>query len=578
MQGSELSEGTKVGNYQVEKLLGRGNFSQVWRARDVRDGKLVAIKKINKEIMKTHEKLPRLLNTEVSIMNSIHHKNIMHLYEFLEDTQNYYMVMEFAKDGDVERLLKNSRKGRLSEALAINFLMQIMNGFLQLRQFKILHRDIKVANLFLDGNRLIIGDFGFAKSGTEVTTTVLGTPVTMAPEILNSDENETPYDSKTDLWSIGVVFYQMLFGELPFPGDTTDEIKKNIRERAGQKLRFPIPISPATENLLRRLLEPNPTSRIGWNEFFNHQIFKQVPANIEESAISNSPNYFESPTFNQAAQMLQDNAMKLNSNPNLNFFNQSELMKMYQHNPQNITPMSPDEAQKLQAFITDIQDYYLLENQKARFMLLTYNKIRGSMAEGLFQSMAPLLRAAMGVISKKALTITRNTYNNLVQGKNLYGADQRIFEAFHQSPTYAQTVAIFQESVQSYVDLSSRFMNECGDLPMPAKCIEMINNQNAKLMEMDALLESIVKHSLQFEQSPEVKRTPVVESTFWVLLLSILIVAKCQDVFPYRVQTQGSYIKKFSWPLFEAGFASLRVSDIRQIVTSGMVSYTNFYR
>lgn len=571
-------EGMRVGNYQVEKLLGRGNFSQVWRGRDVRDGKLVAIKKIKKSTMMAHEKLARLLNTEVSIMNTISHKNIMHLYEFLEDHQNYYMIIEFAKDGDLEKLLKNSRNGRLAEPLAINFLKQIMNGFLQLRVYKILHRDIKLANLFLDGNRLIIGDFGFAKSGTETTTTVLGTPVTMAPELLNSNQPETLYSSKADLWSIGVVFYQMLFGELPFPGDTVDEIKRNIQMKSGDRLPFPVPVSAATSDLLRRLLQPEVSRRIDWNEFFNHAIFKQMPLNIGESAISTTENFFESPSFNVANQMFDDNVKKLNQNMNFKFADDTELMNNFQKRAQNVTPTTPNETQKLQAFATDIQEFYLLENQKTRFMALTYNKIRSCLNEGHLACCAHLLRAAMGLISKKVFMLSKLTYNNLVQGKNIYGADARVYEAFRQSYAYPETIKVFQQSTQEYSGLVQSFQNEFGMQPMPMKCIDLINNQNGKLAEIDSMLETIVKHARQFETAPEVKKTPVVESIFWVLLLSILVVAKSQEVFPYRLSNSKINGGKFSWPLFEAGFASLKVGDIRQIVQSGQVSYLNFFK
>jgi len=83
--------------------------------------------------------------------------------------------------------------------------MQIMNGFQVLHKNKIMHRDVKLANLFLQNDKIVIGDFGFAKSGVDVTKTKLGTPITMAPELLNS--NGGVYTSKADLWSIGVCFY-----------------------------------------------------------------------------------------------------------------------------------------------------------------------------------------------------------------------------------------------------------------------------------------------------------------------------------------------------------------------------------
>lgn len=82
-----------------------------------------------------------------------------------------------------------------------------------------MHRDVKLANFFLDDNmNIVIGDFGFAKSGVEFTNTKLGTPITMAPELLNG--KGTSYTSKADLWSIGVCLFQLLFGKTPFEAST----------------------------------------------------------------------------------------------------------------------------------------------------------------------------------------------------------------------------------------------------------------------------------------------------------------------------------------------------------------------
>lgn len=96
-----------------------------------------------------------------------------------------------------------------------------MNGFRALHEKKVMHRDVKLANIFLNDDVVVIGDFGFAKMG-EVAYTNLGTPVTMAPEILLT--NNAKYNSKADLWSIGVCFYNLLFGDIPFDANTYDEL------------------------------------------------------------------------------------------------------------------------------------------------------------------------------------------------------------------------------------------------------------------------------------------------------------------------------------------------------------------
>ena len=143
-----------------------------------------------------------------------------------------------------------------------------------------MHRDFKLANIFLksDGT-VVIGDFGFAKSGVEMTSTKLGTPLTMAPELIASSGNVS-YTSKADLWSIGVVFYHMLQGKYPFFGMSNPELMKDI-ERKTAKMPYKKPVSNLAKDLLSKLLVVNPDVRITWKGFFNHPIFKDNDANIK---------------------------------------------------------------------------------------------------------------------------------------------------------------------------------------------------------------------------------------------------------------------------------------------------------
>ena len=99
-----------------------------------------------------------------------------------------------------------------------------------------MHRDVKLANIFLNGDIVVIGDFGFAKMG-DIAYTNLGTPVTMAPEILLKDN--VKYNSKADLWSLGVCFYHMLFGDMPFDANTYEELQKKVMLHSGDNLVFP---------------------------------------------------------------------------------------------------------------------------------------------------------------------------------------------------------------------------------------------------------------------------------------------------------------------------------------------------
>ena len=116
---------------------------------------------------------------------------------------------------------------KLTELEAIEYLIQILNGFKTLVKYKILHRDFKLANLMKHNNSIKIADFGFSKimENDSKTDTMLGSPLNMAPEILNQDS----YDNKADIWSLGTVFYEMIFGKPPFMANNIIDLLKNIK-------------------------------------------------------------------------------------------------------------------------------------------------------------------------------------------------------------------------------------------------------------------------------------------------------------------------------------------------------------
>jgi serine/threonine protein kinase len=125
-----------------------------------------------------------------------------------------YIVTELCQDGDLYRLLQKKRK--LSEAEAKNYLKDIMNGAKYLHKNGIIHRDLKPANILIKQGVCKLSDFGFAKSLNEdeiVMKSIVGTPLYMSPQILK----KAKYTTKSDLWSIGLIYYEMLHGKTPWP-------------------------------------------------------------------------------------------------------------------------------------------------------------------------------------------------------------------------------------------------------------------------------------------------------------------------------------------------------------------------
>jgi serine/threonine protein kinase len=137
-------------------------------------------------------------------------------------------VTEFCNEGDMQKFL--DKRGRLSEEEATDVLKQILNGFKGLHEVKAMHRDFKLANLLVHNKVVKIADLGFAKQLEKehsLTKTQLGTGVTMAPEVLDGKE----YGMYADIWSIGIVYYQMLHGVYPFNGQSDVEIRRKIERR-----------------------------------------------------------------------------------------------------------------------------------------------------------------------------------------------------------------------------------------------------------------------------------------------------------------------------------------------------------
>lgn len=165
--------------------------------------------------------------------------------------------------------MKKRGKTRLSEAEAIFFLKQVALGFKELHRHKIMHRDFKVDNLFMNDATIVIADLGFAKMGQDFATTHCGSPAYMAPEIFEKKK----YTNRTDLWSVGVTFYELLFGVMPFTGSSHTKLHDHIKTASGDRLDIPRhrnDISKECEEVLKGILTYDISKRMTWSQFFNH--------------------------------------------------------------------------------------------------------------------------------------------------------------------------------------------------------------------------------------------------------------------------------------------------------------------
>jgi len=259
-----------------EKLLGEGMFGKVYKGYRKSTGEVVAIKVTAKKLLAKSAKKKSQLDKEIAFMKEIRHPNIVRLIDTELTTTSIHMVLEYCPGGDLAHRLSSSPGRKLSETVARRYLRHLAAGLHCIWQSNLIHRDLKPQNLLLSTNNdstavLKIADFGFARQlgmGT-LAETQCGSPLYMAPEILNGRH----YDAKCDLWSVGVILFQMVTGEPPYKGRDTPDLRNNIRTKP-VVIPKGVKISTTCKALLKRLLVRNPLQRCSYEEFFESEFLQ----------------------------------------------------------------------------------------------------------------------------------------------------------------------------------------------------------------------------------------------------------------------------------------------------------------
>jgi len=223
-----MSQPQTLGKYQIQGLLGKGAMGVVYKGFDPNIARPVAIKTIHASLLDTdmgRELLDRFRN-EAKAVGRLNHANIVAIYEFDQDQGTPYFVMEYVEGHDLKTLLKEGR--RYSPKEAAHIVSAVLSALEYTHKLGIVHRDIKPANVFITHNGEIkLADFGIARvDNAEMTQmgSVLGTPAYMSPEQCKGQ----PVDARSDLFSTGVVLYELLVGSKPFNGDNTHAIMHSV--------------------------------------------------------------------------------------------------------------------------------------------------------------------------------------------------------------------------------------------------------------------------------------------------------------------------------------------------------------
>lgn len=263
---------TRVGRYELGRTLGEGTFAKVKFARNTETGENVAIKILDKEKVLRHQMIGQI-KREITTMKLIRHPNIIRMYEVMASKTKVYIVLEFVTGGEL--FDKISCHGRLKEDEARKYFQQLINAVDYCHSRGVYHRDLKPENLLLDGTGILkVSDFGLSALPQQVRDdgllhTTCGTPNYVAPEVINNKG----YDgAKADLWSCGVILFVLMAGYLPFEDSNLMSLYKKIF-----KAEFSCPawFSTSAKKLIKRILDPNPQTRITIAEVIENEWFKK---------------------------------------------------------------------------------------------------------------------------------------------------------------------------------------------------------------------------------------------------------------------------------------------------------------
>ncbi|XP_054285473.1 serine/threonine-protein kinase ULK3 isoform X2 [Macrosteles quadrilineatus] len=256
-----------IDGYAIVEKIGAGSYSTVYKGfRTIGPRETVAIKCVEKSKLSTTGR--ENIITEIRMLKMLKHEYIVQMKDFQWDDRFIYIVMEYCDGGDLSAFIRKRHK--LPETVCRKFMQQLATALKFLRQNNVVHLDLKPQNLLLTTQprlSLKVGDFGFAQflSNEAYHCSLRGSPLYMAPEMLIKRH----YDAKVDLWSVGVIAYECLFGRAPYSSASIKQLHAKIAAQAP----IEVPegcVSRDCQDLLCRLLKHDPQERMSYEEFFAH--------------------------------------------------------------------------------------------------------------------------------------------------------------------------------------------------------------------------------------------------------------------------------------------------------------------
>ena len=278
-QAKEIDRGAVLASrYEIIELLGRGGMGNVYRVVDTKINEEIALKFLNPAI--ADEKMIERFKNELKLARKISHKNICRMYDLGDVEGSPYITMEYVTGEDLRGMIKMT--GQLSVGRAISIAKQVCEGLAEAHRLGVVHRDLKPRNIMIDkeGNARIM-DFGIARSikvkGITRAGSIVGTPEYMSPEQVKGEK----VDQRSDIYSLGIILFEMVTGQVPFEGDTSLSIAlKHEKEIPPDPREFNAQISKDLSHVILKCLEKDKDRRFqGARELFSDlsKIEEEIP-------------------------------------------------------------------------------------------------------------------------------------------------------------------------------------------------------------------------------------------------------------------------------------------------------------
>jgi len=318
--------------YERCKFLGKGGFAKCYELKDLATGEIMAGKILPKSLLKkSHQE--ENVNREIRLHKAVAHKHLVKLYTFFEDANFVYILLELCRKRSLMEMLKMRKN--ITEPETRYLLRQILLGCLYLHENKIIHRDLKLGNVFLNDHMYVkIGDFGLAtkveddremdlglatnvEDNTKMNKTLCGTPNYTSPEVLG----KKGHSYEVDVWALGCILYTLLVGKPPFE---TPSLKDTYRRIMKNDYVIPVWIGPLARNLIQRMLQHEPAKRPSVAEILRDEFMTtgHLPSRLPVSVLTMAPRFDTNNNNNVSGIARRISLMELfhrppNNEPNL---------------------------------------------------------------------------------------------------------------------------------------------------------------------------------------------------------------------------------------------------------------------